>query len=80
MKFRRATVTLVALIDYHYRDPKPYPVLLIEVAASETHNNGICYCRRELNDFTIKGQMLDTTLKEGIYELGSSPEIARFMG
>ena len=77
--YYQAVITLVALIDYHYRDPKPYPILLIGEAGG-THRGGICYGRRELGDFTINGQMLETTLKKGVYELGSSLEIAKFMG
>jgi len=77
--YYQAVITLVALIDYHYRDPKPYPILLIGKAGG-THSGGICYGRRELGDFTINGQMLETTLKKGVYELGSSLEIAKFMG
>lgn len=77
---RQATITIVALIDYHYRDPKPYPILLIEVVVSKAHSGGICYGHKELSDFTIGGQTLDTTLKAGVYEFGSSLEIAKFMG
>lgn len=77
----RATVTLAALIDYHYRDPKAYPVLLVrEASAAGGSAEGICYGRREWTDFDIKGQMLDASIEEGDYKFGSTLEIAKFMG
>ncbi|MHC4060670.1 MAG: hypothetical protein ACYSR6_03530 [Planctomycetota bacterium] len=77
----RATVTLAALIDYHYRDPKPYPVLLVrQASATGGSAGGICYTRREWTDFDIKGQMLDASLRGGNYKFGSTLEIAKFMG
>jgi len=77
----RVTVTLAALIDYHYRDAKPHPVLLVRQAcAAGGSTKGICYTKREWTDFDIKGPMLDASLKGGDYKLGSTLEIAKFMG
>lgn len=77
----QVTITLAALIDYHYRDAKPYPVLLVrEASATGGSTEGICYGLREWTDFNIKGQMLDASLKGGDYKFGSTVEIAKFMG
>ena len=77
----QVTITLAALIDYHYRDPKAYPVLLVRKASTTGGSNaGICYSRREWTDYKIKGQMLDVSLKGGDYKFGSTVEIAKFMG
>lgn len=76
-----AVVEIVGLIDYHYRTPKPFPVLLIRRLGQPGNNASVTWSKAELQDIEKETPFFRLVpVEDGVHRFGAQLEIAKFMG
>jgi len=77
----QAVIEMAGLVDYHYRAPKPFPVLLVRKIGQPGTSASLTWSKVELGDLEQDEPFFRLVpVENGVHPFGEQLEIAKFMG